>query len=264
MRCVFSTFILFEKYNNSFNEEKMLLYTKYKDWLSIMKERYAYFCGADYILYENDDEFKEFAKDYNGFISHDIAQYYKMYQIEKLSKTYNEILYLDFDVIIGKKLINFFDEHDLSKGLVIKEEKFNLNEFSGQQTRMKKAYWAYKILESINNKNYNISSFSHYNTGIMGFSSADVNKWNFFELLESFQILNTFKKNKVQYYETITQCSDEVIFILDKIINYIPIQPLSDIWHKKANGVKDLDCVFLHCTGKKWIDHIFNNDQLIV
>ena len=37
----------------------MLLYTKYKDWLSSMKEQYAYFCGADYILYENDDEFKE-------------------------------------------------------------------------------------------------------------------------------------------------------------------------------------------------------------
>ena len=261
MRCVISTFILFENYDNIFNKEKMLCYTKYKVWLNLMKEMYADFCDADYILYENDEEFKEFAKDYKDFIPHDIAQYYKMYQIEKLSKTYDEILYLDFDVIIGNKLKNFFDEHDLSKGLVIKEEKFNLNNFIGQQTRMKKAYWASKILEALGNKNYDILSFSHYNTGIMGFNSVDVKKWNFFNLLDCFNILNTFKKNKIQYYETITQCSDEVVFMLDKIINNIPMQPLSDIWHKKANGVNDMDCVFLHCTGKKWIKHIFENSS---
>ena len=76
-------FSLFSNFNNS--------YIEYKSW---------------------------FNNNYPEITSYNIVNFYKLHILYNLSKEFDEILYLDFDVI-PIKYENFFEEWDLSKGIAI-------------------------------------------------------------------------------------------------------------------------------------------------
>jgi len=94
------------------NDESITDYKKqqlknYKDDLIKRQQQYADFCNADYFVYENNNQLVEI-DEYNTI------QFFKIHQLEKLAEQYDEILYLDLD-IIPFKFVNFFESHDLSK-----------------------------------------------------------------------------------------------------------------------------------------------------
>lgn len=72
----------------------------YKDILSQRHKEYAYFCNADYGLYDSKLNFVN-------------LQFYKLQLAEQLVNDYDEVLYLDLDVI-PKNIKSFFDTHDLN------------------------------------------------------------------------------------------------------------------------------------------------------
>lgn len=74
----------------------------YKDKIIESHKAYANLCGADYELFELN------AEDYDNL------QFQKLFKMEELAETYDEILYLDFDVI-PRTDENFFEVHDLNK-----------------------------------------------------------------------------------------------------------------------------------------------------
>lgn len=73
----------------------------YKDILISKQREYADFCNADYHCIE-----------YDSF-THDRLQFEKLDLADKYLDSYDEVLYLDLDVI-PRKSVSFFDKHDLN------------------------------------------------------------------------------------------------------------------------------------------------------
>ena len=77
-----------------------------------VKKEYAKNCNAEFRLYENDTTYDRFRKKYDGF-EFDIINLYKIYLWEKLGKEYDNVLYLDLDVI-PNTTENFFETFDMN------------------------------------------------------------------------------------------------------------------------------------------------------
>ena len=92
------------------------------DKLLQSKKDYANNIGADFKMFENDNQYqtfeRNFKKDFPMFTGYEIINFYKIHLLYELAKWYDEILYLDFDAV---PLTNesFFDKWDLSKGICV-------------------------------------------------------------------------------------------------------------------------------------------------
>lgn len=89
---------------------------KYYNRLVDCKQKYAEICNADYIVYTNDQEYQKFiqTKSLEGIKEFDKINFYKIYLLEKLSKLYDHVLYLDLDVVPSTTQ-SFFAVNDVSK-----------------------------------------------------------------------------------------------------------------------------------------------------
>lgn len=233
----------------------------FEDLITDNKKKYAKFCNAEFILYTRDQQFLDFENKYIDICkyktTYDIIQYYKIYLCEQLSKKYENVLYLDYDVLIGNIKKDFFKEWSISKGIVIKHESFDCSKFKYTKrisSRYIKAFLAHLILNEMNIPHD--PNLPHLNTGIIG-CNTNISTVTFFSLLkECLTILDDIYENKKEHWN-IVRFSNEIIFTVSYIINNFKSQPIIDdknIWHKKANGVNDMNSVFLHCTGKNWIE----------
>ena len=104
--------------NNESNLNEKHLYTKQQlkkhlDRLIDVKKEYAKNCNASFVLFENDTNYDRFRKKYDG-LEFDIINLYKIYLWEKLGKEYDNVLYLDLDVI-PNTYDNFFETFDMNK-----------------------------------------------------------------------------------------------------------------------------------------------------
>ena len=97
-------------------------FKKHYDRLIETKITYAEYCEAEFIMFEYDEQYqtfeKNFLKDFPMFTGYEVINFYKIHLLNELSKTYDEILYLDFDVICLTK-DNFFDNWNLDKGICV-------------------------------------------------------------------------------------------------------------------------------------------------
>lgn len=89
-------------------------------------EAYADCCRADYFFYDGrSSEFAgfaaRFASKYPFLTQYEIINFFKIYMIYELADSYDELLYLDFDVIPFSRE-SFFDSVDLSRGLCLKNQ----------------------------------------------------------------------------------------------------------------------------------------------
>lgn len=89
-------------------------------------EAYARFCGAHYCFFnEASKEFRSFrdhfATRYPFLTSYELVNFFKIHMLYELSLTYDEILYLDFDVI-PFTYESFFDALCMSQGLCVKRQ----------------------------------------------------------------------------------------------------------------------------------------------
>ena len=118
-RVIFSLYIDIKTVSH---HESKVQFNKNYDWLLNTHKNYALKHNIEYRHYVYDDEYVTyrdwFLKEYPEISEYNIVNFYKIHLLYKLSKEYNEILYLDFDVIPVTN-INFFDEWDLSKGIAI-------------------------------------------------------------------------------------------------------------------------------------------------
>ena len=73
----------------------------YKDQLIQCKQQYALLCDADFILYTDDALYKQFLNDVKHLNNEefDKINFYKIYLMEKLANKYDNVLYLDLDVV---------------------------------------------------------------------------------------------------------------------------------------------------------------------
>ena len=230
------------------------------DKLIETKITYAEYCEADFVMFEYDDQYKTFVqnflKDYSDFTGYEIINFYKIHLLYELSKKYDEVLYLDFDVIPFTDE-SFFDVWDLSKGIcvysnndhVIKNVRVN----HSIRSPSAKYYNCHAMLleHGLNTKNDVI------NTGIIGARKEDIEKLDFFGKFKDTIDLMTELRNDTSglYPQNIIDMfryDNETIFSFKREVNNIEIQWLDDKWHYFLDKQKFIpkDTKLVHCMSK--------------
>jgi hypothetical protein len=238
------------------------------DKLIETKITYAEYCEADFVMFEYDDQYKtfeqNFLKDYPDFTGYEIINFYKIHLLYELSKKYDEILYLDFDVIPFTNE-SFFNSWDLSKGICV----YSNNEHVIKNARVNhsirspsaKYYNCHAMLleHGLNPKNDVI------NTGIIGARKEDIQKLDFFGGFKDTIDLMTQLRTDISglYPQNIIDMfryDNETIFSFKREVNNIEIQWLDDKWHYFLDKQKFIpkDTKLVHCICKDF-DLVWRN-----
>lgn len=159
-RIVFSQYYdKVDPFRNSSNDHKSLQFKKYYSRIYQAQKNYASKCNADYVLHTPEINY------------YPDLQFQKIYQMEQYADQYDQILYLDFDVVPTESASNIFNVynqdkiymHPLKRDLVPREIEL-MREYGGFdnqsvfcKTAAKKAML---LLEDINGNNL------LYNTGV--------------------------------------------------------------------------------------------------
>jgi hypothetical protein len=109
---IYSFYIDIEPNNSKHTNTKNKLKSYYSDLLNVKKE-YAKKCNAEFIMFGQDEVYDKFKSEYNLY-EFDTLNFYKHFLYENLFEKYDNILYLDFDVIPNTNQ-SFFEEFDMSK-----------------------------------------------------------------------------------------------------------------------------------------------------
>lgn len=234
----------------------------YKDKLATKQKQYAKFCGADYFVYET-DEFH--IDDYTSI------QFMKIKQFEELAKKYDEVLYLDLDVI-PFMFKNFFEEHDLSKICILQQD--------GKQWGLDRCFkkWPlYGHLDSLDNQNcwvkacsknsmlllenYKVLNDNIVNTGVIGGNKDAIGELMFGENLNHMiELLYTAQKDNVYPKEIhpFMIPNNEVFFsyLIEK--NKLTINNIEEKWNHIVDDTTTLgkinwkEVIFVHVINKKF------------
>ena len=243
-------------------------FKKHYDKLIETKITYAEYCEADFIMFEYDDQYKtfeqNFLKDYPNFTGYEIINFYKIHLLYKLSKKYDEILYLDFDVIPFTNE-SFFNAWDLSKGICVYSNNDHVikNIRVNHSIRSPSAKYfnchAMLLEHGLNPKNDVI------NTGIIGARKEDIQKLDFFGKFKDTIDLMTELRNDTSglYPQNIIDMfryDNETIFSFKREVNNIEIQWLDDKWHYFLDKQKFIpkDTKLVHCICKDF-DLVWRN-----
>mgnify|MGYP001360566088 FL=1 len=158
-------------------------FKKHYDKLVNTKITYAEYCESDFIMFEYDDQYKtfekNFKKDFPELTGYEIINFYKIHLLYELSKKYDEILYLDFDAIPLTDE-SFFETWDLNKGICVYNNNNHVKKdvTLNQSIRSPSAKYfnchAMLLENGLNPKNDVI------NTGIIGARKEDILKLDFF------------------------------------------------------------------------------------
>jgi len=238
------------------------------DKLIETKITYAEYCEADFVMFEYDNQYKtfeqNFLKDYPDFTGYEIINFYKIHLLYELSKKYDEVLYLDFDVIPFTDK-SFFDVWDLSKGIcvysnndhVIKNVRVN----HSIRSPSAKYYNCHAMLleHGLNPKNDVI------NTGIIGARKEDIQKLDFFgKFKDTIDLMTELRDDTSGLYPQniidMFRYDNETIFSFKREVNKVSIQWLDDKWHYFLDKQKFIpkDTKLVHCICKDF-DLVWRN-----
>jgi len=223
------------------------------------KKHYANTIDADFIMFEHEDyqSFeKNFKSDFPELTGYEIINFYKIHLLYKLSKKYDEILYLDFDVI---PLTNesFFDVWDLSKGICVysNNDKVEKKSTTNHSIRSPSAKYfnchAMLLEEGLNPDNDVI------NTGIICARKEDIIKLDFFgKFKDTIDLMTKLRKDTSGLYPQnivdMFRYDNETIFSYKREVNNVDIQWLDNKWHYFLDNQKFIpeDTKIVHAISK--------------
>lgn len=205
-----------------------LMLNEYFDKLVKNKNDYADLIGAKFICFV--DEMKNF--DIEADTEFTKVNLFKHHMMAKLAEEYDEVMYVDMDVVFNTDL-NVFNELDLSKGIYVKDQDKDIlckekSEIILSQIGKRAPTLKYFITKDLlNGKDNHVM-----NTGIMIGNSDHIRKIKFIERYEE-------AKNKINVLKTEPELinkyyypNNESIFsyILEKY--NVPYVLLDESWHK--------------------------------
>jgi len=265
LRVIFSMYK--EVSDNSVTDYKKQQLKDYKDRLIKRQHQYAEFCNADYFVYETD----EFLID-----DYTTIQFMKIKQFEELAKQYEEVLYLDLDVV-PFTFIDFFKKNDLSKICFYRQngKEWGLDRYF-------RKWELYNRLDCLDNQNtwikacaknsmlhlkdkYNVNDML-INTGVLGGNSKAIEKIMFTENLnDMIELLYQAKEDNVYPREIADKMTPNNEVFLTYLIekNNIETNYLNESWNYIVDDIrKDVndDSVFLHLINKEFgeYDYMYN------
>ena len=235
-------------------------FKKHYERLVEVKQWYAKRCDVDFIMYEYDEQYKtfeqNFLKDFPMFTGYEVINFYKIHLLYELSKKYDEILYLDFDVVPLTDE-SFFDVWDLSKGICVYDNNSHVikDVTVAQSIRSPSAKYfnchAMLLENGLNPKNDVI------NTGIIGARKEDILKLDFFgKFKDTIDLMTKLRKDTSGLYPQniidMFRYDNETIFSFKKELNKVSIQWLDNQWHYFLDKQKFIpeNVKLVHCICK--------------
>ena len=248
-------------------ERTKLEFQKYYDKLLACKQKYADDIGVPFLMYEYDDDFKLYKKWFNHYYpqitEYNIVNFYKLQIMHELCRHYDEVLYLDFDVVPVTKE-NFFEEHDLSKGIAIKDNnnlaKKTLRELRNRPVESIRSptakYW--NCLALLESNGYNTDN-DVFNTGIVGISAQHMKQLAYFDNIENMIKQMDDLKNDEMYPDEIREMfgwDNETIWSYLVKTRELPVQWLHWQWHLFYDRYKVVPkrSRFVHVINKKFAE----------
>jgi hypothetical protein len=202
------------------------------------KQQYADSIGVDFVMVNKYlDYYDEMKSKYPFLTTYNIINFYKIFLLYKFSSKYDEILFLDFDVVPNTKE-NFFEVWDLSKGIAV----LNNND---KVLRMSQITETTQTIRSPTSKYYNTQAMLFdmgmktendvINTGIIGINKSNLYKLAYFNQFDQDMIKMTqlkfdtsvFPKKIVDYFGY----DNETLFGVKLKQNDVPVQWLDNKWH---------------------------------
>tara|TARA_R110000803_G_scaffold198647_1_gene262483 strand:+ start:2888 stop:3706 length:819 start_codon:yes stop_codon:yes gene_type:complete len=227
-----------EELDQKVDSETKRLFKEHYKRLVECKTKYAKSIGVDFVLFEYDDKYKEFAKTMPKEITtYNIVNFYKIHLLYELNKEYDEILYLDFDVIPMYDT-NFFEVFNLSFGPAVKNNN-DLVKKIDQLTDTSQS------IRSPTSKFYNAQAmliekgFSPendvINTGIIGINTSWLDTLRYFQdFKKELKLMSEIKIDGDIFPQKIRNFfgyDNETLFAV-KLKEYnIPVQWLPETWH---------------------------------
>ena len=231
------------------------------------KQQYADSIGVDFVMVNKFKEYYDEMKSKYPFLTtYNIINFYKIYLLYKFSSKYDEILFLDFDVVPNTKE-NFFEVWDLSKGVAI----LNNND---KVMRLDELTESNQTIRSPTSKYYNTKAMLFdmgmktendvVNTGIIGINKSNLYKLAYFNTFDQDMIKMTqlkfdtsvFPKKIVDYFGY----DNETLFGFKLKQNNVPVQWLDDKWHYFFDRELFIpkDTKFIHAINKRF-DIVWRN-----
>ena len=205
-KCLFSIYIeipenkwdlTYESYHGdevSKSERSHIGFEKYKKKLKKNHEEYAKAIGAEYILFGFDEwylKFREKCRRWSTDIcEYDIINFYKFNRAEYLSKYYDQLIFIDFDVVTNTDR-DFWDEHSDQEFHVALNQKNDLDvtvdmvmhprwNFN-KRSPFGKKYNAYLLCQEHMVDCPKLDDMVSYNTAVMGFTPDLIEELNYFQ-----------------------------------------------------------------------------------
>lgn len=226
---------------------------EYYPWLKQVQEKYAENNNIKYKLFENDARWisykTHFNEKYPFITAYNIVNFYKIHLLYELAKEYDEILYLDFDVVPLSNE-NFFEHWKISKnGMAIKiEDEKARKQIMATSRRYNSAYVTGSNLNLSNRSpiakhwntralllyTYNKTKHEIFNTGIIGVSAEQLKKIDYFENFdEILEIMTDLKDDDMwpMWMRDVFGWDNETIWSYKIAMNNITYQCLDDNWH---------------------------------
>jgi len=217
-------------------------FKKYFTSLAAEQSFYATGIGADYRLF-GDREFQvyklKFQNMYPQISVYDIVNFYKHYLMYSLSSLYDNVCYLDFDVIPHTDE-NIFDAFDKDKFAIAEN---NSEAIWGKTIEHK---WYNTCIRNPATKYWNAHAMlleegydpdtDVFNTGIMVASSAVIKQLDYFENFDDvIKLMTNLKEDPDSMYpkniQRVFNYDNETIFAYNIVTKGVPIDYIGRDWH---------------------------------
>jgi len=223
------------------------------DWMIEKQQQYAKLIGADYKIFTYDDQYKNYQQwfyDNHPYITeYNIVNFYKIHLMYQFKDKYDEILYMDLDVLPATEE-DFFEANSLEHGVAIKKNSHGMSMDREMMIKKQANYdkgitigsirspWA-KWLNSIAlcmYYGYPIRDIPVYNTGIVGINKHWLDKIDYFsDFDEMLEDMKELKEESPSMWPTFAQSmfgwDNETIWGVKCHVNDVPSNWLDGRWH---------------------------------
>ena len=242
------------------NHKMAQAFIDYYDWLVDTKKRYADSIGAEFQMYEYDDDYikfhEEYSKKYPFLSEYNIVNKYKLHILDRLVNYKDEVLYLDFDAIPTTNE-SFFDIWDLNKGITLLHNNDKIRDPGQHIHRINGTIRSPSAM--LEERNFS-PQCDVVNTAIVGATKEHWKKLKYFDdLKESFDLMTYLQSKDYQsmYPPNITKTfgyDNETIFSYKLIANQVPVQWLDNNWHFFYDNNRGIskDAKIVHAINKEF------------
>ena len=228
------------------------------------KKWYTNQINVDFKIFEYDNYFFEYKNNlktkYPFLTTYNIINFYKLHLLYELSKFYDEILYLDFDVVCLTNE-NFFKKWNLNKGICVYNNSSLVKSIESitakSQTIRSPTSKYYNAQAMLLEKNLNPKN-KVINTGIIGTNKDYINQLKYFDDFDNnLNIMTQLKSNYDIFPKKIVDFfgyDNETLFSVKLNENNVPVQWLDNQWHYffDTQGFIPKETKFVHTINKKF------------